>query len=485
MTWPPCATASTTWWNGWASRSLGQVGGDPLSYVRARSAAAGHGLYLGTGPRGWVWAQPEQALLVLGPPRSGKTWNLCVPNVLAANGAVVSTSVKPDVLEATAGARRRVGQCWLFDPSGEVAVGPGVAVLHWSPVAACGQWDPAVAAARAMVGAARPATGMMDASHWTERAGALLAPLLHAAALDDLSMADVMTWVNLRAPRVPGQILEANGADLAAQVLHGVLASEEREQSAIWSTGASVLGAYRTEAALATTVGVNFDPASFVSSGDTIYVCATGRHQSLVAPLVVGLIEEVRQATYARPAGGPPVLMALDEVANIAPLASLPDLVSEGGSQGLVTLACLQDLSQARHRWGAQADGFMSLFATKVLLGGIGDVRTLEAVSALAGDHDIRVRSDSAGPWWAGNRGRGRTTTWSTRRQRRLPVDQVARGSPGKALAIEGSGNLAWVDLTPAFASPPWSELSRAQGPEVARSVPGLGERRLPPARGL
>lgn len=474
------------------------MGGDPLSYVRARSAAAGHPLYLGAAPLGWVWARPQQAVLVLGPPRSGKTFSIVIPNVLAANGAVVTTSIKPDVLDATAAARGRVGHCWLFDPSGEVAVPQGVERLHWSPVTACRRWDPAVVAARAMVGAARPAAGMVEASHWTERAEAMLAPLLHAAALDGLDMSEVMRWVNRRAPLAPARILDRNGAGLAADALDGILATEERERSGIWSTAASVLAAYRSEAALATTAEADFDAAEFAASGDTVYVCATGRHQSLVAPLVVGLIEEVREAAYAQAATragaqprSAPVLLALDEVANIAPLGDLPAIVSEGGGQGLATLACLQDLSQARHRWGAQADGFFSLFGSKVLLAGIGDVRTLEAVSLLAGDHDVRVRSYSSTPWWARNRGRARTTTWSTRRQRRLPADAVAHGRPGMALAIEGSSAPAWVELTPAFSARPWCDLSRgrvgseaATGLETARSPSGLAGRHLPPVLG-
>ena len=90
---------------------------------------------------------------------------------------------------------------------------------------------------------------------------------------------------------------------------------------------------------------------------------------------MVGLIEDVRQATYARAAhqdfdagSVPPVLLALDEVANVAPLPGLPSVISEGGGQGLITIACLQDLSQARHRWPGQADGFPSLFGTTVVL---------------------------------------------------------------------------------------------------------------------
>ena len=70
-------------------------------------------------------------------------------------------------------------------------------------------------------------------------------------------------------------------------------------------------------------------------------------------------------------------------------------MVSEGGSQGLLTLACLQDLSQARQRWGRAADGFLSLFGTKLVLPGIGDLDTLELVSRLGGEVDVPARSVS------------------------------------------------------------------------------------------
>ena len=62
----------------------------------------------------------------------------------------------------------------------------------------------------------------------------------------------------------------------------------------------------------------------------------------------------------------------------------------------MLTLACLQDLSQARGRWGAAAEGFLSLFGTTVVLPGIGDVRTLEALSALGGEEEVATRSVSA-----------------------------------------------------------------------------------------
>jgi hypothetical protein len=60
-------------------------------------------------------------------------------------------------------------------------------------------------------------------------------------------------------------------------------------------------------------------------------------------------------------------------------------------------MVCLQDLSQARSRWPDHTDGFPSLFGTTVVLPGIGDVRTLEALSVLAGDEEIPTRTVSSG----------------------------------------------------------------------------------------
>ncbi len=106
-------------------------------------------------------------------------------------------------------------------------------------------------------------------------------------------------------------------------------------------------------------------------------------------------------------------------------------MVSEGGGQGLVTLACFQDLSQARHRWPGQADGFPSLFGTTVVLPGIGDVRTLEALSVLSGDHEIVVRSvRGPGTLRPTAHGPARARTDPDRRTARDPVAAPAR--PGR-----------------------------------------------------
>jgi len=427
-------------------------------------------------------AGPEQAVLVLGPPRSGKTSCVVVPNVLAAPGPVVSTSTKPEVMQATLAARRRLGRCWLYDPSGTVPLGEGCERLRWSPISSARGWDDAVLTARAMVGAARPgvarsAAFLSEASHWIERAEALLAPMLHAAALEGRSTEELMRWVHRRDGTEARDILEGAGApaQIAADLLIGILATDDRELSGIWSTAGGVLAAYRSRAALAGSVQPNFDPDGFVRGADTVYVCATGRHQAMVGPLVVGLVEDVRGACYARAAreraAGAPVVLALDEVANIAPIPELPALVSEGGGQGLLTLACVQDLSQARARWGQAAEGFGSLFGATVVLPGIGDVRTLDAISRLCGDVEVTVRSETQG---RGGSSRHHAVSWSTRRQRLVPVEVIAQGHAGRALVVGGGRPPGWPRLTPWWLCSPWKELAGVS-PLLARAPTARG----------
>lgn len=156
---------------------------DALRRVLGEVARLGGGVYLGSGARGgWRCARPERAALILGPPRSGKTTSVMIPAVIAHHGAVVSTSTKPDVLAATARSRGHLGPVWQFDPTGAGAVAV-VEQLRWSPVTCGADWDGALLMSRAMVSGAGVGAGVSDQSHWARRAQALLASLLHAAAV--------------------------------------------------------------------------------------------------------------------------------------------------------------------------------------------------------------------------------------------------------------------------------------------------------------
>ncbi|MGH2876907.1 MAG: TraG/TraD/VirD4 family protein, partial [Solirubrobacteraceae bacterium] len=163
------------------------------------------------------------------------------------------------------------------------------------------------------------------------------------------------------------------------------------------------------------------------------------------------------------------VLFALDEAANIAPLDELPAIASEGGGQGLTLLAAFQDLSQARRRWGQAADGFLTLFGSKLILAGIADTKTLESASVALGEYDRKVVSHTSSGGGIGNFVGGLldpksstpapSKTVSTQRTRVLSAGEIANLPAGKALYLDG---LDWqlVALTPAHATQPWQTLT-------------------------
>ena len=433
------------------------------------------GLYVGNGSAdrsviSLVWAGPESSVLVVGPPRSGKTSGLVIPNVLNAPGAVVSTSTKPDVFEFTMYRRWVLGNVFVFDPTGTLEIPEGAYPLRWSPVVGCETFDAAVSMAHALGSAARPGSVFTESAHWVERAESLLAPLLFAANQRGADMAAVCRWVLGRDLREPLAALEYSGHEMAQSVVAGIVGTDERERSGIFSTASGLLAAYRSEAALATTREVNFDPARFVRSTDAVYVCAPAHAQEQLAPLVVALLEQIRSAVYARPKNAAPVVFVLDEVASIAPLPSLPALAAEGGGQGLVTMACVQDLSQARARWGEVAEGFFSIFNTKVIFPGIGDHRTLQLVSALAGDEQVPITSTTR---WAGEWGRIRhSVSVAPQFRPRLPIDQVAQGVPGFTLNLSAAGMHSAAHI-------PWFE-HKWWGPLVGYGNPVYRERTRP-----
>ncbi len=434
---------------------------DPLRAIRTLGGRAGGGVWLGAGDDGnWRFARPERAVLLLGPPRSGKTSGVIIPAVLAHQGPAVVTSTKPDVARATSRARGRDGRVWMFDPTGQTSATGGLEQLRWSPVTSALTWDGAVVMGRAMT--VNVGTGTTDRSHWANRAQALLAPMLHAAAVHGREMETVVDWVMRHELDEPGWLLEdKRSSRLAFGSLLGLLNTEDRERSSIFSAAADALQAYTSEAALRAASDPNFDPAAFLNGDDTVYIYAPAEEQAAVAPVVCGLLAEVRRATYrAHAAGRLPhgVLFALDEVANIAPLAELPQIASEGGGQGLTLLAALQDLSQARARWGKAADGFLTLFGTKLLLPGIADTTTLEAVSTMLGEYDRQVISRTSDASLFSDPGK-KSRTVSTQRTRVLSAGEIAGIPTGQALHLDGT-HWELLTLTAAHRDEPWRTLT-------------------------
>ena len=145
---------------------------DHLAAAQAMSRSRDFGVFLGKSGLGPVFAPAEHGVLVLGPPRAGKSTSIAIPNLFCANGSVLAVSTKPDLIASTLGTRSRLGPTMLFDPDESVAL-EGLFRVGWSPLHGSTTWDQAVLTAEAMVGAARGGATLGSERHWSERAGAL------------------------------------------------------------------------------------------------------------------------------------------------------------------------------------------------------------------------------------------------------------------------------------------------------------------------
>lgn len=356
------------------------------------------GYLLGTGKGGQIWATVEDSILLIGPPRSGKGLHIVINAILDAPGAVITTSTRPDNLTATLKARERVGPVAVFDPQ---QLAPGLpAGMRWSPVRGC--QDPLTAMIRAKgLATATGFGGVQDAGFWEGKTTAAIQTLLHAAALDGRDAKTLYQWAlnpTLAADAVRILSSHPGAAEGWADSLDAMVQADPRTRDSIWqgvSLAFSALADPRVLDAVSPRPGEEFDPDTFLRSNGTVYLLATGAGAGASSALVAGFIEDLVEAARkiaARSVGArmdPPLLLALDEIGNLAPLPSLPTLMAEGGGTGITPLPVLQSLAQAREKWGEnQANAIWDASIVKIILGGASNSRDLQDLSTLIGDRD-------------------------------------------------------------------------------------------------
>ena len=378
-----------------------------------------------------VWASVEDSILLVGPPRSGKGLHVVINAILDAPGAVVTTSTRPDNLTATLRARQRIGPVAVFDPQ-HLAEGLP-AGLRWSPVRGCE--DPLTAMIRATglaSGTGLSAGGVEGGGFWEGKTRTALQALLHAAALDNRPPAELFRWT-LDPTAAAEAVAILNGSTVAAagwaESLEAMIDADPRTRDSIWqgvSLALSALADPRVLDAVTPRSGEHFDPEAFLTESGTLYLLATGagagESSALVAALVEDLIETARRMA-ARSAGArldPPVLLALDEIGNLAPLPSLPTLMAEGGGTGITTMPVLQSLAQARDKWGENAaNAIWDAAIVKIILGGASNSRDLQDLSTLIGERDEYTDSTTIGDHGT------RSNQRSIRRVPILPPDRL------------------------------------------------------------
>jgi hypothetical protein len=411
------------------------------------------GYRIGRIHRADVWCSIEDSALLIGPPRMGKGLHVVIPWVLDAPGPVVATSTRPDTLAITQHARAERGPVAIFDPQ-RLAGLPGG--LRWSPVRGCESPRTALVRARGLSAGTGSSRNVSDGDFWSGQTETALRCLLHAAALDGRRAIDLYRWSLNPALAEDAVTILARHRDAAegwADALEASIRSDPRTRDSVW------LGVRQALAALADPDVLHsvdpgpsdrFDPAVFLAESGTLYLLASAVSSGTCAPLIAAFVEDITETARARAARSrgarldPPLLLALDEIANLTPLPSLPSLMAEGGGSGITTLAVLQSLAQARHRWGEHAaDSIWDAATVKLVLGGLGKARDLEDVAHLLGEVDedtttfVRARSGE------------RTRSVSSRQVPVMPASVLRTLPFGTAVLLLRHARPAVVDLQP------------------------------------
>jgi type IV secretory pathway TraG/TraD family ATPase VirD4 len=408
-----------------------------------------------------VYATWEDTVVAFMAPRTGKTTAQAIPFVLSAPGAVIATSNKADLWAATAAPRAAGtgGRVWLFDPQR----------ITWQPQAF---WWDLLRGLRTVEDAHRLAGHFVltvadehRRDLWGPAAQDLLAALFLAAASSGHTLHEVASWLTEPAVPTPAELLTDAGFTAIAASLRGAQNGAPETRDGIYQTARTAAKAMTDPDIMAWVTPPQrgllpvFDAEDFAASRDTLYLLSKSR--SAAAPLIAALSDTAMRAAERRAErlGGrldPPMVVPLDEAANICRIADLPDLYSHLGSRGITPVTILQSYEQGVTVWGEHGMATLWGAATKKIIGaGVDSPRLARDLATLVGQHDVPVRSL--------NYGDGRVhETVSLRRQDILEPAAIRALPPGTALLLATGIKPALIRITPWYTGPRAAEITDA-----------------------
>jgi type IV secretion system protein VirD4 len=177
-------------------------------------------------------------------------------------------------------------------------------------------------------------------------------------------------------------------------------------------------------------------PDALLDQPATLYLIGDAKASKLLRPIFLALLGEIVDRAYERAtlAGGKlerPLLLCLDEAGNVAPLPNLAEIASTAPSHNIQLVSIFHDVSQARSRYGRQAETVINSHRARLLLPGVADLETLRYFAGLLGEEEIREVTRTTGA--------GGTTRSSASRRRPLVAPEALRQLPSNhALLVYG-----------------------------------------------
>jgi type IV secretory pathway TraG/TraD family ATPase VirD4 len=168
---------------------------------------------------------------------------------------------------------------------------------------------------------------------------------------------------------------------------------------------------------------------------NTIYVSAPMTDQAKLRPLFSAFLAQAIDTIYALASAEPlpkPVLVVIDEAANIAPLEDLPSIAATARSHGIQLVTVWQDLAQVEERYRSSSRTLFNNHLAKVVLSGCSDLTTLQYVSELLGEsivHEHSTHRDAVGIT---------SSTEAPRHRSLAPTDSIRQMRRGQGLLVYG-----------------------------------------------
>ncbi|WP_405937917.1 type IV secretory system conjugative DNA transfer family protein [Streptomyces sp. NBC_00726] len=305
---------------------------------------------------------PRTPLVLYGPAATRRA--TAVQAIREADGPVLVVTSDPTLWAETKDARAKLGPVLVYDP-GHLCDTPDR--LHWAPTTGCEQADRAAARASALLAPVRPQARVDSAT--ADIAETLLRCWLHAAAIDGRPFRQVHRWAIGGNTHEAVRLLRTHPK--AAPGLAGLLESaltghpelrEMAQELTVRTFGA--LSSVHVRDACTPNRADALALDSFANEGGSLYVVGeaieTPRSGPGTMPLLTALAADVVEhgrRMAARSSDGrldPPMTLVLDDIAAVAPLPRLPELLRSGQSQGLSAIALLRSPEQARSHWTQQ-----------------------------------------------------------------------------------------------------------------------------------
>lgn len=386
-------------------------------------------------------------------PRTGKTTSRAIPAILDAPGAVLVTSNKRDIVDATRLSREGEGEVWIFDPQKVVGEEP---TWYWPPLSYVTDIEKATRLAAIFTAYSKDADAKTDA-YFDPEGQQLLAFLLLAAAEAGEPITKVFSWAADPTDTKPVDVLRGAGHELPADGVQGVINSPDKQRAGVYGTCKKAVNFLvnptitRWVTADSRTGLPAFDPHTFVAGKGTLYSLSRegqGTAGPLVTALTVATVEAAEELATGSPGGRlrVPMLGVLDEAANVCRWKDLPDLYSHYGSRGIVLMTILQSWAQGVVVWGEY--GMKKLWSAaniRVYGGGVSETQFLGDLSQLVGDFEPETTSVSV------QRGvsSSRSTSTSTRVEKILEVSDLAAMPRGRALLFASGTRPVLVETEP------------------------------------